>query len=134
MQLFASKDFVDSYSIPSSLEGAATLPWIVLQQLAQSGNINLYTQNNDKDISISPEQCHSVDSPIVLTSLIKAGLGIGLLFPSMIKEELRKNELVPIFPIWGSKELTFSIIYSSRKNMPVRVRKLLDFLLTEENK
>lgn len=59
-----------------------------------------------------------------------AGLGVSLHPYYMLQDEIRRGELEVILPEYEPPGLEVYAIYSSRKNLPVRVQLFLDFLRT----
>lgn len=126
--MYAAPSFLEKYGVPESVEALADYPWVLLEEASPKQLVTLKKDN--KIHTLTPKHYHYCNSPIVAISQITCGMGIGLILPSRVEKAVQQGELVPILPDWHSGELTFSIMYSSRRQMPKRVRLLLDFLLS----
>lgn len=58
-----------------------------------------------------------------------AGQGIVLQPDFLVGEDLRAGRLVEVMPHWRSVELGIYAVYPSRKHLPAKVRRLVDFLV-----
>lgn len=125
--LLATPELIQKHGKPQSVESLVNYPWILLSRLSPDNTITLF--KDEKIKTIAPKKYHLCNSPLVGISQIACGMGIGLVLPGRVEDELQSGQLVRILPDWQSYELTYSIVYSSRKQMPKRVRLLLDFLL-----
>ncbi len=56
------------------------------------------------------------------------GHGIALHPYYMVSAEIQSGRLVVVLPAWEPESYEISVIYSSRQNLPVRVRRFVDFL------
>lgn len=68
-----------------------------------------------------------------LSILIEAtanGVGIAPLPDMLIQEHLRSERLVRVFPNWFFRKESVVAVFANQKNMPSRVRALVDFLKT----
>ncbi len=131
LRLFVSPDFYQNYQDTDLLNQLNQMPWILLNQLAQNDQIQLISENNNINFSLKPRHFHRVDSPIVMIHQIKAGMGIGLGFQSLVQNDLDEGSLIQILPEWSSVEMVFSMLYPSRKHLPLRVRTFMDFLIDD---
>jgi len=66
----------------------------------------------------------------MVISMALAGMGIAQLFPSTVREHVASGSLVPIQPELTGENMIFSLVYPSRKHVPLRTRALIDHLLT----
>lgn len=129
LKLYASADFYQQHQQTNLLDELNNLPWILLKQLGHGDSLQLVSEKNDLHFTLKPKRFHRVDSPIVMIHQIKAGLGVGIGFESLVKPDLDRGDLVQILPEWSSDEMVFSLMYSSRKHLPLRVRTFIDFLM-----
>lgn len=102
--------------------------WVLLKQLHPYNQVTLQSQG--QLLSFVPESFHSCDSPLVQRDMIQRGWGIGLHLPTTIQSELAQGTLEVVVPEWYGDEMNFCIVYPSRRQLPLRVRHLLDYLLT----
>ena len=62
--------------------------------------------------------------------MVQAGLGVGALLPTTVKNELKSGELVHIMPSLSSDPMVFSLMYPSRHRLPLRTKVVIDYLLS----
>ena len=129
VQIIASAAYLAQAPEPITLESLPRQYWVLLKQLNPNQSVTL--QHNGEMLHFVPEHYHSCDSPLVMQQLIKLGFGIGLHLPVSIQRELANQELSLILPQWQGDELTFCLAYPSRRQLPLRVRYLIDFLLQQ---
>lgn len=127
--LFASPAFIAKHGLPNTIDHISALPWICLTQLASNNGLEFY---EDETLHIvKPTHFHQCDSPRHVQIMAAMGLGIAVLLPSMIKDELQTGQLIPLFPSFRGKPLVFSLVYPSRKQLPQRTQAVIDFILQE---
>jgi len=61
--------------------------------------------------------------------MVKAGLGIGLMLPTTVRNEIKQGLLLNIMPELATEKVVFSLVYPSRRQVPERTRVLIDYLL-----
>lgn len=54
---------------------------------------------------------------------------MGAMFETAIQQELERGDLVQLLPSIASEPQVFYLIYPSRRQLPLRTRVLIDFLL-----
>jgi len=59
------------------------------------------------------------------------GLGLGLCPLWMFCRELRDGTVVTVLPDWTPMPLPIHAVFSSRRQVPVRVRAVVDYLAAE---
>jgi DNA-binding transcriptional LysR family regulator len=47
----------------------------------------------------------------------------------LVGDDLRRGDLVELLPDWRSIELGIHALYASRKHLPMKTRRLVDFLV-----
>lgn len=70
-----------------------------------------------------------------LTTLLEAcmsGSGIAAMPHAIVQPHVTAGRLVRVFPDWHTRKETVVAVYSAQKNIPLRVRVLLDFLKTQK--
>ncbi len=60
-----------------------------------------------------------------------AGLGIALLPEAMLRGDLAAGRLIRVLADWSPPGLPITIVYPSRRGLPVRTRVVIDFLVRE---
>mgnify|MGYP003875891005 FL=1 len=127
LQIFANPDYLEKHGMPTCLEQLSDHRWVFLTQLHSRKNFELI--RGEERQKISPKQVHFCNAPLMMQKMLSCGMGMGMSLPSTIQDELAKGELVPVLPEWGGPTLTFSIIYPSRRHLPLRTRCLIEFLI-----
>lgn len=125
--LFASPDFLHKYGRPKSINDSNRFPWVLLQQ-ANYGNVQIMRQR-DNTIEIKPQNYYRCNSPLMVQKMVVQGLGIGALLPTTVKQEIEDGKLVKVMPSLTSDPLVFSLVYPSRRQVPLRTRVVIDYLL-----
>lgn len=69
------------------------------------------------------------DSPDVIFEMVRSGYGVGLMPSWLFSEALAAGELVRILENWSVPDLPIYAIYQARRQVPQRVRHLVDFLV-----
>ncbi len=128
--LFASPEFLANNAKPASISELENVNWLVLSQL--SSNNVLTVQMNNKPIELKLKKFQTCNSPFMIQQMVVAGLGISLLLPSTVREDIAKGRLVQILPEISSEAFQFSVMYPSRKQLPKRTEAVIDFLLEED--
>lgn len=128
--VFMSPSFIESYSIPSSIEELESLPWLVMPQITNQNRLSLLV--NSKPLELKLRKYQICNSPFMVQEMVKAGVGVSILLPSTVKNEVEKGELVRVLPEIGSESLSFSLLYPSRKQLPKRTEAVIDFIIKQK--
>lgn len=65
---------------------------------------------------------------------VLSGLGLAVLSKWLIRHELRRGTLRVVLPEWKFVPIPIHAVYPSKRNLPPRVRAVLDFLVDEMSK
>jgi DNA-binding transcriptional LysR family regulator len=57
------------------------------------------------------------------------GQGVILQPDFLVGDDLRRGDLIELLPAWHSVELGIHAVYASRKHLPMKTRRLVDFLV-----
>lgn len=125
--VIASPDYLASVGSPKSLSQLAACNWVSLKQTS-ADNVQRFLQHG-KRVEIAPESCFRCNSPLMVKKMVQAGLGLGALLPTTVRDELKSGELVQIMPSLSSDPMVFSLMYPSRRQLPLRTRVVIDYLL-----
>ena len=128
----ASQRYINKRGIPSQPDELSSHTWVLLEHLNQNNKVTL--TGPEGTYEFSPEDYHFADSPIAARVMIECGLGIGLHLPNMVQAQLHNGELVKILPEYHEEMLTYSLVYPSRKHLPMRTRCVIDFFLNHTEK
>lgn len=128
--IFASPQYLKDQGKPKKIADLEKHRWVTLIQPGYS-KVQRFKQGN-ATVEITPDDCYRCNSPFMNQAMIKAGLGLGILLPSTVKAEIEAGKLVPLMPELSSNPMVFSLVYPSRKQVPLRTRVLIDFLLEKD--
>ncbi|MGA3246681.1 MAG: LysR family transcriptional regulator [Paraburkholderia sp.] len=78
-------------------------------------------------VKTSSRLCVS-DASTMLSECI-AGTGVAQVFAVVVRDMMRSGELVDLFPRWGEETYPLYASYPSRKNLPLKVRAFVDFIV-----
>lgn len=129
--LFASPEYIAKHGMPNTAEELESHYWVLLEQQSASNNLQkLYCDG--KMIAIAPKNYHCCNSPLVMQKLTLMGVGVGLLIPCTVQKEIDTGELIQVACGIRSEPKIFNLVYPSRKQIPARIRHLIDFLLAAD--
>ena len=132
--LFASKGYVEKFGEPKSIEELKQHNAIIYRPLS-SGRLFTWplretsSNKDDEYIQFTPQGKLSLSNISAAKVVMMQDLGIVYMGKWHVKEELEKQEVVPILEsAWpGAKPVW--IYYSSRENLPKRTRLFIDFIV-----
>ena len=127
MQIFASPEYLRKQGTPECIEDLNQHRWILLTQW--SGRKSVELKQEQDTFRVIPAASHLCNAPLMMQAMMCQHMGLGLLPPSIIREETDKGSLVPVLPDYHGDTLSFSLLYPSRKHLPARTRCLVNFLL-----
>ena len=128
-RIIASKALLERYPRLDHPNDLLDVPWVLLEPLNVGEKVTLHGPDNT--LVISPKRYSISDSPMAANHMIQQGIGIGFQLPEMIDQEISQGELKILCPEWGGELMHCQLIYSSRHQLPNRVRRLIDFLLPD---
>lgn len=68
------------------------------------------------------------DSSMMLSECL-AGTGVAQVFDAVVRDMIRRGELVELFPRWSDETYPLYASYPSRKNPAMKVRAFVDFMI-----
>jgi DNA-binding transcriptional LysR family regulator len=81
---------------------------------------------NDVSLPITPRLV--ANSAVAVHRAALAGLGLAVLSHILVEADLAEGRLVQLMPEFPPARLPIHVVYPSRRNLPLRVRTVLDFL------
>jgi len=125
--LCASPSYLAISGTPKNMTDLEKLRWITL---IQKGHQDIqYLQRKGKNVEVKLTDFYRCNSPLMVQQMTLQGLGISTLLPSTVKEALAAGDLIQVMPSISSELMVFSLVYPSRRQVPLRTRVLIDFLL-----
>ena len=116
--------------LPKTVTALSDHRWVCLTHLSPGGLNRLY--RGDERLSIQAKRYELCNSPQMVISMALAGMGIAQLFPSTVRKDVASGALVPILPELTGDNMLFSLVYPSRKHVPLRTRALIDHLMASQ--
>lgn len=125
--IYASSSYILRYGQPETIFDLEKHHWLSLSQASNDGSQSFLL--DDTRVIVKPSGYYSCNSPYMIQKMLLAGLGIGAILPSSMKKEIEAGRIVKIMPELLGQELTISLIYPSRHQVPKRTRCVIDYLL-----
>lgn len=125
--LYASRDYLATHGMPRDVEALGRHRWICLNNVSPGGVHRLF--RGKELITLASAHYELCNSPHMVIAMAMAGMGLAQLFPSTVRKEVAAGQLVPILPELTGETMIFSLVYPSRKHLPLRTRALIDHLL-----
>lgn len=125
--LYASPGYLEERGTPTCVADLEQHRWITLYQSGSDGTQHLIHRSNS--LTVRPTDFFRTSSPLMMQQMMCDGLGMGCLLPVTVQQEVAEGRLVRVMPEISSERLIFTLIYPSRRQVPQRVRCLIDYLL-----
>ena len=125
--LFATPDYLEKHGTPAHTRDLASHRWICLSNVSPGG-VNRLFRGKDL-ITVNAKKYELCNSPQMVITMATAGLGLAQLFPSTVRKEVAQGRLVRIMPDLSGETMIFSLVYPSRKHLPLRTRALIDHIM-----
>lgn len=122
----ANPTYIEKYGPFNSIDDLKKVTWLLLPQLHENNKVTLI--NGNENITFKPDNYHITDSPGLCRQMVETGMGVGIVLPIMVKNESKQN-FTRLCPEWHSGNMNFSLIYPSRRQVSLRTRTLIDYLL-----
>ncbi|ASP40629.1 hypothetical protein CHH28_19030 [Bacterioplanes sanyensis] len=65
----------------------------------------------------------------MLQHMVARGLGLGVMLPTSVRQELSEHAVTQVMPSISSEPLVFALMPPSRRQLPQRTRAVIDYLL-----
>jgi DNA-binding transcriptional LysR family regulator len=86
-------------------------------------------QSARERIRVQPNCILMSNNLVPILGAIRAGMGVGLVFENLVRNELASGALVRVLPEYHVHVLPYFIVYPSRKHLPAKTRVMIEFLL-----
>lgn len=125
--LVASPDFLARYESLSRLEQLEGLPHLAFSPPGQKKH-SLRLTNGKETQALRLVSTFSCNNFFTLRAMAIAGSGFTRLPAFLAKEAIERGELVHLFKDWTVEKNPVMLLYPQQKELPVRIRAMLDFL------
>ena len=123
--LVASPEYLARAGVPKSIEDLQRHNCLV-HTIKSSGGSWRFAGDPPQDVRVRGTVRSNIGEALKKAALIGAGIAVHPYY--MVSEELRSGALLVVLPQETPQELDIYAVFSTRRNMPVRVRALLEFL------
>lgn len=125
--LYATPAYLAEFGTPKTLQDLDHHKWVVLSQSLKNGAYSFHHEGQLK--LIKPKCPIGCNSTLMTQAMISAGMGIGAVLPSTMQKEIDRGDLIPILPEVLGEPVVFALVYPSRRQIPLRVRSLIDYIM-----
>ncbi|HBR96747.1 MAG TPA: LysR family transcriptional regulator [Gammaproteobacteria bacterium] len=126
--VFASAAYLAEHGTPDSVDALTACHWVILSQANEDRPLTL--QRGDTIVKLRPPQAYRCDSPMLMQQMVIQGMGVGALLPCTVRAEVARGDLVQLLPDLRGERLAFALVYPSRRQLPLRTRVLIDYLVS----
>lgn len=98
----------------------------LVHTIKSSGGSWRFAGDPPEDVRVRGTVRSNIGEALKQSALLGAGIAVHPYY--MVSEELRSGALQVVLPDRTPQELDINVVFSTRRNMPVRVRALLEFL------
>jgi DNA-binding transcriptional LysR family regulator len=130
----ASPNFIQKHGSPLQPDDIRGLDSIVFRMPGQTSKWKFREKNGDvREVMVSGKIITS--HGLTMTAAAVSGLGVAILPDWLCANELESGTLIDLFPRFDCTPTEFDtaawLMYPSRRYLPLKVRKFIDFLRTE---
>jgi len=126
--LFASSAYLQRAGVPQTPEELASHEFCRLTVTRPNGLLTLDGPDG-RSVSVETHGRFGADSVDTTHLAARAGLGIALLAPWGVAEEVAAGALVPVLPGWRAEPRDVHAAWAGGHSLPRRVRAVLDLLV-----
>lgn len=130
--LYVAPSYLARHGMPQTLEDLHHHDCVLFNGQRKRAHWELFDGERLVDVEVTGRI--SVDDIGAARSAAIGALGIALLAPVMVQEEVAAGELVRVLSPWVGQPVPLSLVYPSARFLPHRVALLRDFLLDELGK
>jgi len=125
--LVASPSYLEKRSTPRTLEDLSHHDCICYNR--GSGGRSWQFSNGADEVAVRIVPRLVVDNAIAVQRAVLAGAGIAILTHILAAPDIGAGRLINLMPDFPPARLPINLVYSSRRNMPLRVRTIIEHLV-----
>jgi DNA-binding transcriptional LysR family regulator len=125
----ATPSFLQQYGEPSSIEELAQLPLIKFS--LGKGDPYFYRTKDEPLKAFAPTVSHSCNDGQMICSMALANMGYLIAPTFVVKQHISQGSLVAFMEnyTWGNAQYSGYVVYPAARNISVRARLFIDFLV-----
>lgn len=128
----ASPKLFERVPTPAKMNQLEELPFLGFTSLMNKNQqVTFYSNNHSRKLTL--KSTLSSNNFFCLRSLALKGLGVTIIPQFLAKAYLANGELISLFPEWQVAGSKAHIIYPQQKEIPLRVKKFVEFLQEKMN-
>jgi len=124
--LVASPAYLEKHGAPSQPSELTSHNCLIHSIKAPTGVWQFKSRHGETSVRVSGSLYSNFGEPLQFAAL--HGHGISMHPYYMVEEDLLRGTLVAVLPDYAPSLLDIFVVYSTRQNLPIRVRKFLDYL------
>ncbi len=126
-KLFASPHYFDRNQYPKTINDLCNCDIVLMSRTNNENTLTLKSGDKKKVFHLTPRLLAD-DFSMVKQSVVD-GVGIAILPEYMCYDEIRKGELINIFPEWGMNAIDIFALYPQHRAKIPKVKAFLDFAI-----
>jgi DNA-binding transcriptional LysR family regulator len=125
--LVASPSYLEKRSMPRTLEDLSRHDCICYSRGGSGRSWQFSNGADEVAVRIAPRLV--VDNAVAVHRAVLAGAGIAILTHILAAPDIGAGRLINLVPDFPLARLPINLVYSSRRNMPLRVRTIIEYLV-----
>lgn len=125
LELYAGHGLFQRQARPQKIEELAGFPFL---SFFGSDTQTIKLKGSKSTCLLKAQPAFACNNFFVLKKRALAGDGYALLPSYIVRDEVARGELVALFKDWRFEEVSVQLLYPQQKNMPLRLRKFIDFM------
>ncbi|WP_213939158.1 LysR family transcriptional regulator [Pseudomonas sp. dw_612] len=129
--LVASPAYIATHGAPGTLQGLVNHDCVISAHPSGHATWRLVGPNGEEEVQVAGR--FSGNTAQALRKATVAGLGIALLPPAMATLDIQAGVLVPVLPEYRRTGYGLSVLYPSRRHLPLAVSAFIGMVTTKMN-
>lgn len=125
--LVAAPDYLAGRNLPTCLEDICDYDNICYNRGGEGRFWSFLNGCDVEKIKVAPRM--TFNNAVAVHRAALAGGGLAVLSHILAVDDIRKGRLIHLLPNYPPSRLPITVVYASRRNLPLRVRTVLDFLV-----
>lgn len=125
--LVAAPDYLAGRQIPSRLDQVAEHDCICYNRGGEGRFWSFLNGADVEKVKVAPRMIFN--NAVAVHRAVLAGGGLAVLSHITAIEDIQSGRLVHLLPAYPPSRLPITVVYASRRNLPLRVRTALEFLI-----